>query len=42
MNLDPGLLHGNLDRLLRIDPIASDALDLFDVFLQRAQGALAE
>jgi hypothetical protein len=42
VNLDPGRLRSNLDRLLRVDPIASDALDLFDRFLQRAQGALAE
>lgn len=42
VNLDPGRLRGNLERLLRVDPLASAALDLFDGFLQRAQGALAE
>ena len=42
VNLDPGRLRGNLDRMIRVDPLASAALDLFDAFLQRAQGALAE
>jgi hypothetical protein len=42
MNLDPDRLREGLARLIRVDPLVSGALDLFDRFLERTQGALAE
>ena len=42
VNLDPGRLRDNVDRLIRVSPGVAAALDAFDGFLRTAQGTLAE
>lgn len=41
VNLHPGRLRDNMDRLLRVYPGVAAALDEFEAFLRSAQGTLA-
>jgi hypothetical protein len=42
IDLDAGRLRDNVDRVLRVAPAVSEALDAFDGFLRTAQGTVAD